>query len=268
MMRAAQFHVQELEKLVLSSQINMVWPPGLMATPPHQAPTSIDESRIRGMLVGLAIGDSLGNTTEGLLPRERWTTYGEIRDYLPNRYDKDKCIGLPSDDTQLAFWTLEHLLNQGRIVPSKLADDFASQQIFGIGKSTQEFVRAIKEGKSWLEASQPTAGNGALTRIPAVTLPHIAQQSPAFWTDVILATAVTHNDAAAIGAGLAFAVIFLELLSMNTSPDPQWRVEKYVAIASQIETSSNALRPRGGPIEEKMVRTSLAICSRPCSRTS
>jgi len=105
-------------------------------------------------------------------------------------------------------------------------------------------VRAIKEGKSWLRSLAAQAGNGALTRIPAVTLPHIAQQSPAFWTDVILATAVTHNDAAAIGASLAFAVIFLELLSMNTSPDPQWRVEKYVAIASQIETSSNALRPR------------------------
>lgn len=65
MMHAAQFRVQELKELVLSRQIDMEWPSGLMETPPPQATTSIDEKRIRGMLVGLAIGDSLGNTTEG-----------------------------------------------------------------------------------------------------------------------------------------------------------------------------------------------------------
>ena len=37
----------------------------------------------------------------------------------------------------------EHLLNQGRIVPDKLAQDFASRHIFGIGKSTRQFVRAL-----------------------------------------------------------------------------------------------------------------------------
>jgi hypothetical protein len=145
MMDDARSHVQELEALVLSRQIDMVWSPGLMATPPHKAITSIDERRIRGMLVGLAIGDLLGNKTEGLLPRERRTKHGEIRDYL-HQDDNGKCVGLPSDDTQVAFLTLEHLLNQGRIVPAKLADDFASQEIFGVGKSTQKFVRGIKEG--------------------------------------------------------------------------------------------------------------------------
>jgi len=248
MLHAAQFRVQELKELVLSRQIDMEWPSRLMETPSPQVTTSIDENRIRGMLLGLAIGDSLGNTTEGLLPRERRTAYGEIRDYLPNRHDHDQRVGLPSDDTQLAFWTLEHLLNQGGILPAKLAQDFTSRQIFGIGKSTRQFVRAIKEGRPWLEASQPTAGNGALTRIPAVTVPYIFHQPPTFWADAILATAVTHNDSAAIGASLAFAAIFLDLLSMTTSPTPYWWVEKYVTIASQIENSSNILRPRGGPL--------------------
>ena len=118
MMHDARSHVQELEALVLSRQIDMVWSPGLMATPPHKAITSIDERRIRGMLVGLAIGDLLGNKTEGLLPRERRTKHGEIRDYL-HQDDNGKCVGLPSDDTQVAFLTLE---------------------------STQKFVRGIKEG--------------------------------------------------------------------------------------------------------------------------
>jgi len=35
--------------------------------------------RIAGMLVGLAIGDSLGNTSESMVPRERNELYGDIR---------------------------------------------------------------------------------------------------------------------------------------------------------------------------------------------
>ncbi|MBM4419122.1 MAG: ADP-ribosylglycohydrolase family protein, partial [Chloroflexi bacterium] len=35
---------------------------------------------------GLALGDSLGNTSEALVPGVRAALYGEIRDYLPNRH--------------------------------------------------------------------------------------------------------------------------------------------------------------------------------------
>ena len=70
------------------------------------------------MLLGLAIGDALGNTSEGLNPRDRGRQHGEIRDYLPNRYADGRAVGLPSDDTQLAFRMLECLLADGRIVRS------------------------------------------------------------------------------------------------------------------------------------------------------
>lgn len=35
--------------------------------------------RLEGMLLGLAIGDALGNTTEAMLPSQRRRQYGEIR---------------------------------------------------------------------------------------------------------------------------------------------------------------------------------------------
>jgi hypothetical protein len=47
--------------------------------------------RIEGILLGLAIGDSLGNTTEGQLPGVRQP----IRGYLPNRYAGGRRVGLP-----------------------------------------------------------------------------------------------------------------------------------------------------------------------------
>ena len=49
-------------------------------------------------MLGLAIGDALGITTESWLPSERQAEHGEIRDYIPNKY-VDVPIGFPSDDT-------------------------------------------------------------------------------------------------------------------------------------------------------------------------
>jgi len=68
-------------------------------------PTNLDFGRVEGMMLGLAIGDALGNASESQLPERRRERYGEIRDYLPNRYADCRRVGVPSDDTQLAFWT-------------------------------------------------------------------------------------------------------------------------------------------------------------------
>jgi len=128
-----------LQGLVTTGDVKMNWPPEVME---RRAPFGIQpvaENRIPGMLLGLAIGDSLGNTTEGQLPSNRRERYGEVRDYLPNRYADNRRVGVPSDDTQLTFWMLEHLIEKGQIEPSALANLFASHRIFGIGKTTHEF---------------------------------------------------------------------------------------------------------------------------------
>jgi len=62
------------------------------------------------MLLGLAVGDALGNGLEGIRPEWRRSLYGEIRSYLPSLSAGNRGVGMPSDETQLAFWTLESLL--------------------------------------------------------------------------------------------------------------------------------------------------------------
>ena len=61
-------------------------------------PADFDFGKVEGMLLGIAIGDLLGRPAESLLPAERRGRYGEIRNYIPDRYTTD-CRGLPSDDT-------------------------------------------------------------------------------------------------------------------------------------------------------------------------
>jgi ADP-ribosylglycohydrolase len=138
------------------------------------------------------------------LPAHRRQKYGEIRDYIRNRYADHRAVGVPSDDTQLAFWTLEHLIDKGRIEPGGLAHIFASRQIFGIAPGTRRFAAAMHSGRNWLEAAQHAAGNSALARAPATIVPHIWNGGSALWIDAAFAVAVIHNDRAASGAGIAF----------------------------------------------------------------
>ena len=130
-------------------------------------------NRIRGMLLGLAIGDALGNTSESLAVLERESRYGEIRDYLPNSRAAGHRVGLPSDDSQLAFWTLESLLEREGLDPDDLSARFASREIFGLGKSMQQFLRNREQGMaSWYHYGAESAGNGALMRIAPLVLLH------------------------------------------------------------------------------------------------
>ena len=176
--------------------------------------------RLEGMLLGLAIGDALGNTTEAMLPGDRRKQHGEIRGYLPNRHADHRAVGLPSDDSQMAFWTLECLLADGCIVAEHLARAFSSRPIFGMGGTVREFLRSYRAGRPWYEAAQHSAGNGALMRVAPVVLPHLDAPSPALWEDTILAAAVTHNDATSIGACVAFVGMLRELIGMDRAPDP------------------------------------------------
>jgi|TARA_Y100000031_G_scaffold139185_1_gene165695 ADP-ribosylglycohydrolase len=235
-----------LLKLVENRVLRLHWSP-LFDEPAPFAPDSVDFDRVCGMLLGLCIGDALGNTSEGMLPKHRFLAHGEIRDYLPNRYAEGKPVGLPSDDTQLAFWTLEHLTDHTALEPEALARLFASRQIFGIGGTVREFVRRSQAGLPWFEATVESAGNGALMRIAPVVVPHLRQAGSDFWADAALCGALTHNDFASISACVAFSGILGELLVAPQPPSPQWWIEAYVSRARSLEGETR-YKPRGGAL--------------------
>ena len=226
------------------------WP----ATVPKSLPNDWDFGRVEGMLLGLAIGDALGNTSESLLPSARRQAYGEIRDYLPNRYAAGRPVGVPSDDTQMAFWTLEQLLEDDGLIPDHLARKFTQHPIFGIGSTVKGFLRSYKDqGRSWEESGQPSAGNGALMRIAPVLIPHLRQPSPALWADAALAGMITHNDRASNACCTALIQILWECLRLKQVPEPAWWVDTFVATARELEgstiySSRNPDLPYAGPL--------------------
>ncbi|MDD1443610.1 ADP-ribosylglycohydrolase family protein [Dolichospermum sp. ST_sed3] len=224
-----------LEQLLSQNQI-AIESSAFLANSPTPLPEDWDFERVEGILLGLAIGDALGNTTESQLPLDRRQSHGEIRDYLPNHHAGNRPVGVPSDDTQMAFWTLEQLLADGGLIPDHLASIFTQQQIFGVGSAVKDFLRSYKaQGKTWIQAGQPSAGNGALMRIAPVLIPHLRQPSPALWADAAIAGMVTHNDRASIACCVAFTYILWECLHLKQTPDPIWWVDTFTSVASQLE---------------------------------
>lgn len=221
----------------------------LFDSTPKLLPADFDWDRIEGMMLGLAIGDSLGNTSEGMLPSDRRKRFGVVQDYLPNRHTSTSLgearKGYPSDDTQLAFWMLDQILEDGRIDPGRICNRFAQNRIYGMGSSVRQFLFNVQAGKPWQECGAPSAGNGALMRIAPVLIPYARKPSPDLWVDAALCSMVTHNDTASLSACLAFVSILWELLGMTSAPEPDWWMERYVAVARELETDT-AYRPRGG----------------------
>lgn len=203
---------------------------------PGALPEPWDFARVEGMLLGLAIGDALGNTTEAQIPAARRQRHGEIRDYLPNKHAGNQAVGVPSDDSQMAFWTLEQLIADGGLVPDHLARKFTGHRIFGIGTTVRDFLHSYKDqAKAWDQAGQPSAGNGALMRIAPILIPHLHQPSPALWADAAIAGMITHNDRASNASCVAFTYVLWECLRLEQAPDAAWWLEAFVTAARQLE---------------------------------
>src|SRR5690606_37239287 len=240
-----------LHRLLAERRIELE-PAPLLDVPPRtlDAPRKRLRDRVEGMLLGLAIGDALGNTVEGQDPRARREAHGgEIRDYLPNHRAGGRAVGLPSDDTQLAFWTLRRLLEDGRLEPDALLREFASRPIFGIGRTVSEALRRYRNGTPWHEAGVPSAGNGALMRIAPVLLPHLPNPSPDLWADAALAAMITHDDRGSTASCIAFVALLWELLDRDDVPAPEWWLDTFVATARELEGDAPLYTPRTPRIE-------------------
>jgi ADP-ribosylglycohydrolase len=236
---------QLLEQFFTADQIDLRRGP-VFDTAPGPLPAGFDFGRIEGMMLGLAVGDALGATTESVHPEKRRAQYGEIRDYLPNRHAGGQPVGLPTDDTQLACWTLEQMIEDRGFVPERVAARFCRQWIFGIGSSVREFVACYKSGgKEWYRCGAPSAGNGALMRIAPMLIPHLKTGTSELWVDTALSAMITHNDSASIASCLAVVGMLRQLVEMEKPPEPYWWPRAFVALAEPLERR-DTYQPRGG----------------------
>lgn len=189
------------------------WMP-VRVLPQTPAPLEADPDRLAGMLWGVYLGDALGNRYESQVPSTRRERHGEISGFRGRP-------GRASDDSQLAFWTLEHLLEHDRVVPQKLAARFASEPVRGLGRTVRAFLAGCKDGLPWHECAVDSLGNGSLMRIAPVLAPFLRQPEELF-ANVAVAAALTHRSAGAVGSCLAFVAMLRELLEFSQPPRAEW----------------------------------------------
>jgi len=210
----------------------------------YQSPPPLPESfgfeKVEGMLLGLAIGDALGAPSEGKQPAKRHDLYGEIRDYVAGR----RGVGVATDDTQLAFFTLEQLITDGGLDPDDLAQRFCKHRIWGIGGTVKGFIKNYKDRHvPWYEAGLDSLGNGALMRIAPVVVPYLRNPHPSLNADAALATMITHNAFANTASCVAFVRMLWDLLGMTSAPEPKWWFDTFCSTAQQLEGNAQ-YRPR------------------------
>jgi len=200
--------------------------------------------RIEGMLLGVAIGDSMGAPTEGLEARDRQLKHGTVRDYIPCMQSGGRPIGVPTDDTQLTFWTLEQLIQDDGLIPDNLARRFCGYRITGLGSTVREFIRNYKDrGKAWYVCGPDSLGNGALMRISPLLLPYLANPHVSLYADTALDGMMTHNSYASNAACVAFMHILWQLLTMTSVPQPSWWHETYCGLAKEMEGEASYQPP-------------------------
>ena len=130
------------------------------------APPSLDT--LRGVLLGLALGDTLGAPHEGgPLARGLWALLGRTPDGL-RRF---------TDDTQMSLDLAESLLACAGLDQDALAQRFAASYHWrrGYGPGAARLLRRIRAGMPWRQASrsvyaQGSWGNGAAMRAPVLAL--------------------------------------------------------------------------------------------------
>lgn len=214
---------------------------------PAPLPDTFDYEKVEGMLLGIAIGDALGATSEGLKPSERRRLYGVIRDYVPDRRPGlNHPAGVGTDDTQMSFWTVEQLIDDYGLRPESLARKFCEHRIWGIGGTVKKFVENFKDKHlPWYEAGSESLGNGALMRIAPILLPYLRNPHPSMYADAAIATMITHNDFANNATSVAFINMLWELLGMDTPPDPEWWIDTYCSITRELEGNARYHRNIG-----------------------
>jgi ADP-ribosyl-[dinitrogen reductase] hydrolase len=169
------------------------------------APLTLKE-RFAGLLVGTAVGDSLGLPAEGL-SRSRISRlwHGDLH----QRFVFGR--GMVSDDTEHAFFVGQALLSHPRSTrpfAASLAWKFRLWLLgvpAGIGLATLKATLRLWFGYSADRSGVKSGGNGAAMRAPVLGLA-FAHDEEMLRSFVVASSRITHNDPCALAGACAVAL--------------------------------------------------------------
>lgn len=127
----------------------------------------ITKNKIRGMFIGIAVGDSIGLAVEGCTAEKIADKYGRITNYIKS--DRGN-LGCTSDDLQLSLKVAEGLIEAGFNMDVQAKKHIEAYQVStaGWGRTTKTAVRNLQNGADWRTSGVDGVGNGVAMKIAPV----------------------------------------------------------------------------------------------------
>ena len=185
--------------------------------------TTVNPSRVAGVLVGMAVGDAMGAPLE-FMPRTaaRRMYPAGLREMIPcGRW----AAGEYTDDTQMALLVARSFIECKRLDPPNLAHLFkdwaGTAKDVGLQTSSVLKMRGYVEAPERVAAeyytrhSENSAGNGAVMRCAPVALFHL-ESRPMLLADSRRSARLTHADPKAQSSCVLVNVLIAEALLHGT----------------------------------------------------
>lgn len=166
--------------------------------------------KIKGMFLGIAIGDALGMPVECFTAEKIAENCGRITDYLSpdgHKWFDGQLPGSTTDDTQLSLVVAESLIAKKGFDLQDIAERHVAamkETTHGWGGTTKEGVRRFANGASYKESGvEGGAGNGCAMKVAPLAVYQALQErkrGPSYnydddlpYTDLIEFTFFTHK---------------------------------------------------------------------------
>jgi len=173
------------------------------------------ESRARGCLAGVAIGDAMGMPTEFMARDEIKERFGYITSFRAPFKDhplvSDLRRGQVTDDTQQTLLMAETIIEKKKVSPNifakklvSLCEEQGAIEKMLIGPSTERALKEILAGKKPEEMACMGTTNGASMRISPVAIFDWGSEE-SLKSDVLKSCRISHNTNVAVSAAMAVA---------------------------------------------------------------
>lgn len=177
------------------------------------------KSKVRGMFLGVAIGDALGQPFESK-PYDVVKQVKKIENYRSGRYKK----GGWTDDTQLTIAVAKALIDANGFDMDAIANQHVvayNDTVSGWGSTTREAIKKISEGEVWSKAGDFAGainrglGNGVPMKVAPLAA-YVALQNVKDFTKICVDfTAMTHQTSIAVSSCLAHITALVSCLSTD-----------------------------------------------------
>ncbi len=172
-----------------------------------QAPPGDDRpwSRAEGMLTGLVAGEAL--------------------------------CGGTGEQASLAFHSLAFMGQRPKLMPilNSLAKALAGAPVSHPSAAFSAFRNRFNQGINFFEAGVEAPEAGAIARIAPLMLARWYKSSPAAWAFVVVGAHLTHHDAAAAAANVAYCELLWDLATLPAPPPSKHYAEVFLSKLRQVE---------------------------------